>query len=233
MALHQAPIEGPRLTESGYGLAGRALRILPLAALGRPGPGTLGRCGVALPPELQDTYRAWWQLVQHAASAKAEDGGYLYTVADVQSAASAILAESGQPRPFSLGPQLSSLFGMARSADRAIGELEAAGGNDTITSGMVATWPTAAPEFISDVAPEFMAKASFTYTNALGEQSTGWITMTGITQIPPTPNNLRLRLQGAAQQSYAVGPEEGGTPNPDAEVMAEFGEFTSVQLFAV
>jgi hypothetical protein len=188
---------------------------------------------VALPPELQDTYRAWWQLVQHAAEAKAEDGGYLYTVADVQSAASAILAEAGQPRPFSLGPQLSSLFGMARSADRAFSNLAEAGGNDTITSAMVATWPTAAPEFISDVAPEFMAKASFTYTNALGEQSTGWITMTGLSQIPPTPNNLRLRLQGAAQQAYAATPDEGGSPTTDAEVMSEFGDFTSVQLFAV
>lgn len=188
---------------------------------------------MALPPELQDTYRAWWQLVQHAAQAKTEDGGYAYTVADVQAAASAILAEAGQSRPFSLGPQLSSLFGMARAADRAITTLAEAGGNDTITSSMVAAWPTAAPEFISDAQPEYMAKASFTYTNNLGEQSTGWITMTGITQIPPTPNNLRLRLQGAAQQAYATGPEEGGTPRTDAEVMAEFGDFTSVQLFAV
>jgi len=188
---------------------------------------------VPLTPELQDTYRAWWQLVQYAAQAKEADGGYAYTVADVQTAASQILAEAGQPRPFSLGPQLSSLFGMARAADRAITTLSAAGPGDSITSRMVAIWPTAAPEFISDVQPEYMAKASFSYTNMLGEESQGWITITGITQLPPTVGNLRLRLQGAAQSAYAQTPEEGGTPTNDAEVMAEFGEFNSIQLFAV
>lgn len=188
---------------------------------------------MALPPELQDTYRAWWQLVQHAAQAKAEDGGYAYTVADVQAAASQILAEAGQPRPFSLGPQLSSLFGMARANDRAIGELAGAAAGDSITSRMVGAWPTAAPEFVADVQPEYLAKASFTYTNMIGEQSTGWISLTGLSQLPPTVANLQLRLQGAAMAAYAVGPEEGGTPKTDAEVMAEFGDFTSVQLFAV
>lgn len=188
---------------------------------------------MALPPELQDTYRSWWQLITHAAQTKAPDGGYAYTVADVQAAASEILAESGQSRPFSLGPQLSTLFGIARANDRAIGNLTAAAPGDTIDTSMVANWPTAAPEFISDIQPEFMAKASFTYTNAIGEQSNGWITITGMSQLPPTPANLLLRLQGAAQSAYAQTPEEGGTPRTDAEVMAEFGEFTDYQIFAV
>lgn len=188
---------------------------------------------MALPPELQDTYRAWWQLVQHAAQAKTEDGGYAYTVADVQAAASAILAETGQPRPFSLGPQLSTLFGMARGNDRAFGELGQAAPGASIESRMVGVWPTAAPEFVADVQPEYLARASFTYTNTIGEQSTGWISLTGITQLPPTVGNLQLRLQGAAMAAYSVSPEEGGTPKTDAEVMTEFGEFTSVQLFGV
>lgn len=188
---------------------------------------------MAIPPELQDTYRAWWQLVTHAAQAKTPEGGYAYTVADVQVAASQILAASGQSRPFSLGPQLSTLFGIARANDRAFTSLGESSPTSTIDSSMVARWPTAAPEFISDVQPEFMAKASFTYTNAIGEQSTGWITVTGITQLPPTVSNLQLRLQGAAQSAYAQSPEEGGTPKTDAEVMVEFGDFTGLQLFAV
>ena len=188
---------------------------------------------MALPPELQDTYRAWWQLVTHEAQAKAEDGGYLYDVAHVHEAASIILAEAGQPRPFSLGPQLSQLFGIARANDRALTTLGAAAPDATITGSMVAQWPTAAPEFVADVQPEFMAKASFTYTNRIGQQSEGWVTLTGIGQLPPTVGNLQLRLQGAAMAAYAVSPEEGGTPKTDAEVMAEFGDFTSVQLFAV
>src|SRR5215467_1317843 len=98
-----------------------------------------GGAEVPLAPELQDTYRQWWGLAQYAAQAKAEDGGYQYTVADMQAAASAILAESGQPRPFSLGPQLSTLFGMARAADRAITTLTGAAPGDTINTGMVAT----------------------------------------------------------------------------------------------
>ena len=188
---------------------------------------------MALPPELQDTYRQWWGLAQYAAQAKTEDGGYQFTVADVQAAASQIAAESGQSRTFTEATQLSTLFGMARAADRAITTLTGASPTDTIASGMVATWPTAAPAFISDVQPEYMAKASFTYTNAIGEQSQGWITITGITQLPPTVGNLQLRLQGAAQSHYAQTPDEGGTPKTDAEVMTEFGEFTSVQLYAV
>jgi hypothetical protein len=188
---------------------------------------------VALPPELQDTYRQWWGLAQYAAQAKTEDGGYQYTVADMQAAASAILAESGQSRPFSLGPQLSKLFGMARAADAAITTLTGASPADTIDTGMIAAWPTAAPEYVADIQPEYMAKASFSYTNALGEESQGWITITGITQLPPTVGNLQLRLQGAAQSAYAQTPEEGGTPKTDAEVMVEFGDFSSVQLYAV
>lgn len=188
---------------------------------------------MAIPPELQDTYRQWWQLVEHAAQATDEAGNYTYTVADVQAAASQILTEQGQRQTFTQATQISQLFGMARSADRAITTLSAAEPSDSIDSGMIATWPTAAPEFISDTQPEYMAKGSFTYTNQLGETSTGWITITGMTQLPPTAGNLQLRLQGAAQQAYAQTPEEGGTPRTDAEVMAEFGEFTSVQLFAV
>lgn len=186
-----------------------------------------------LSPELQDTYRAWWGLAQYAAQAKAEDGGYLYTVADVQAAASQIAAETGQSRTFTEATQLSTLFGMARAADRAITELTGAQAGDSINTGMIATWPTAAPTIVADIQPEYMAKASFTYTNALGEQSDGWITITGITQLPPTVGNLQLRLQGAAQSAYAQTPEEGGTPKTDAEVMVEFGDFTSVQLYAV
>lgn len=188
---------------------------------------------MAIPPELQETYRSWWQLVTHAAEAKSPDGGYAYTVADVQAAASQILAEAGQRQTFAQATQISTLFGMARSNDRAIVNLTTAAPDTSINTSMVATWPTAAPEFIADVQPQFMAKASFTYTNVLGEQSEGWISLTGISQMPPTVANLQLRLQGAAQSAYAQSPEEGGTPRTDAEVMSEFGDFTSVQLFAV
>jgi len=98
---------------------------------------------------------------------------------------------------------------------------------------MISQWPTAAPLSIQSVQPEYTAKAQFTYTNMIGEISTGWVTLTGISQLPPTVGNLQLRLQGAAMQSYTQTPDEGGTPKTDAEVMAEFGEFTDLQLYAV
>lgn len=186
-----------------------------------------------IPPELTDTYRQFWSFAQQAASAKTPDGGYAYTSAQLNEAVSEALSAAGQTASFQTYQQLPVLFGMARANDRAATNLFSAAQEQQISSDMVAAWPTAAPVSIQDVQPEYMAKAQFTYTNQIGEISTGWVTLTGITQLPPSVGNLQLRLQGAAMQNYTQTPDEGGTPKTDAEVMAEFGEFTDVQLYAV
>jgi hypothetical protein len=182
---------------------------------------------------MQDTYRSYWQLAQAAATAKAEDGGYAYTVTDLVTAASQLARDAGLSLSFQEGSQLGSLFSIARANDRAGSELLSAAPDSRIKSSMVGSWPTAAPASVQAAQPEYMAKAQFTYTNALGEISTGWITMSGITHLPPSVSNLALRMQGAAQQAYAKTPDEGGTPKTDAEVMTDFGEFTDLQLYEV
>jgi len=188
---------------------------------------------VPLPPELVDTYRSYWPLVQQSATTKAEDGGYAYTSADLVAAAAELERRAGGALTFAAGSQLTQLFSLARSNDRAASELLAARPDVTITGRMIGAWPTAAPAGVFDIQPEYMAKAQFTYINQIGEQSTGWITMTGLTHLPPSTGNLALRMRGIAESQYAMTPEEGGTPKTDAEVMAEFGEFTDLQLYAV
>lgn len=186
-----------------------------------------------LPPELQDTYRQFWSFAQAAASAKDEQGNYQFRSTDLVSAVSEALSAQGQSASFQTNSQLVTLFGLARASDRANVALFNASPDQIIDSTMVSQWPTAAPISIQDAQPEFMARGAFTYTNQIGEISTGWVTLTGITQLPPTQGNLALRLQGAAMQAYTQTPDEGGTPKTDAEVMASFGEFTDIQLYAV
>lgn len=186
-----------------------------------------------LPPELQDTYRSYWAFAQQAASAKDEQGNYLYNSAQLNAAVSSALSAIGQSASFQTYQQLPVLFGMARASDVANTALFNATAEQQITTGMVSAWPTAASTIVQDAQPEFMAKASFTYTNQIGEISQGWVTITGITQLPFTVGNLQNRLQGAALQAYSQTPAEGGTPKTDAEVMASFGDFTELQLYAV
>lgn len=186
-----------------------------------------------LPPELQDTYRNYWQLVQQAATTLNEDGSYAYQASDVVSVASEIAQSAGQRLSFGTSAQLFQLFSVARGNSRASDELMNAGSTTTIDSSMIGSWPTQASVDVQAAQPLYMAKGQFTYINALGEQVSGWVTLTGITQVPPSVGNLTLRLQGAAQSAYSVTPEEGGSPTTDAEVMAEFGDFTSIQLYAV
>lgn len=186
-----------------------------------------------LPPELADTYRNYWAFAQQAAQAKNPDGSYAYTTTDLVSAVAEALAATGESVSFQTASQLGSLFGIARTASRANDALMAAEPDSPITSDMFTAWPTAAPVGVQDAQPEFFARAQFTYTNALGEQSAGWVSITGLTQIPPSQANLLNRLQGAAMTAYSVAPDEGGSPTSDAEVMQAFGDFTDVQLYAV
>lgn len=186
-----------------------------------------------IPPELQDTYRQFWAFAQSAASARDEQGNYQFRSTDLVAAVSAAMQAQGESVSFQTNSQLVSLFGMARASDRANEALFNAAAESEITAAMYSNWPTAATTSIQAAQPEYMARASFTYTNQIGEISTGWVTLTGITQLPPSAGNLSLRLQGAAMQAYTQTPDEGGTPKTDAEVMAEFGQFTDVQLYAV
>lgn len=186
-----------------------------------------------LPPELSDTYRTFWAFAQQAAQTKNPDGSYAYTTTDLVSAVAGALSGSGQAMTFETGSQLGTLFGIARAADQANSNLFNADPGSAITSDMLSAWPTAASIGVQDAQPEYFARASFTYLNALGETSQGWVSLTGLTQLPPSQANLLNRLQGAAMTSYSVAPDEGGSPTSDAEVMQAFGEFTDVQLYAV
>lgn len=188
---------------------------------------------MALPPEMNDTYRNYWSLVESAAAAVDEQGRFAYQVTDVVAAAADLARSAGQSLSFAQGSQISSLFALARGNVRASDTLASAGGQEPIGAGMIGEWPTAASADVQAAQAQYMAKGAFTYTNVLGEQAQGWITLTGISQLPSSVANLQLRMQGAAMSAYSKSPEEGGTPGTDAEVMAEFGDFTDLILYEV
>lgn len=188
---------------------------------------------MALDPTVMQAYRQVWALVQQAAAATDAQGAYLYRSTDVVAAASQLARDAGAALSFAEASAIPGLFGLARGNARAADALTTADLTAGIDASMVGEWPTAAPLGVQAAQPKYMAKAQFTYTNALGEQNTGWVTITGITQLPTSVGNLQLRLQGAAMSAYTVTPSEGGTPKTDAEVMTAFGDFTSIQLYAV
>lgn len=186
-----------------------------------------------LPLELAETYRTYYAFAQQAAQARTHEGQYAYTSAHLVSAVNEVLRSSGRAGSFQLNQQLTTLFGIARKADVANQALMQAPLGSPITADMSTNWPTAASTTTQQAQPEYYAKAQFTYTNALGEQSTGWISVTGITAVPQSKAALVNRLQGAAMVAYSTAPEEGGTPKTDAEVMMEFGDFLDMQFYAV
>jgi hypothetical protein len=187
---------------------------------------------MALAGVLVDVYRSLWGLIQQAAQAKTDQGAYAFRSTDVVAAASQLAREAGSALTFAEAGAIPGLFSLARSNARAADALATADLTLGIDASMVGEWPTAPSLAVQAAQPSYMAKAQFDYINALGETQTGWVTITGITQLPSTVGNLQLRLQGAALSSYTATKADGGTPLTDAEVMTQFMDFTSIQLFA-
>lgn len=186
-----------------------------------------------IPPDLVPAYRTFWGIAQDVAQAKEPDGTYTFRVTDLSTVVRDAYAAMGLSVSFQQYSQLPQLFSLARLNDRAVSILAGADPGSPITMDMVGSWPTAAPVSVQDAQPEYFARAEFTYTNMLGEQSTGWVSITGMTQLPLNTTALYNMLQGAAMQSYSVTPDAGGSPKSDAEVMQSFGEFGRVELYAV
>lgn len=187
---------------------------------------------MALAPNVQAAYGKLWTFVQGAAAATTPEGKYAYESPDVISAASAIYREAGQALSFAENSAIPTLFSMARSQARAISALNSAAPGAAIDASMISQWPTAASLGTQAAQPEYMAKAQFTYTSAAGTEETAWITLTGLTQLPASPDALALRLTGAAINAYTTPEQEGGN-YLDAELMASFGSITQLQLYTV
>lgn len=187
---------------------------------------------MALTTQEQAAYGKLWNLIAALAPRRSESGGYEWSSGLILRAANQQAREFGQPLTFQENTAALKLISMARSMDRAAGNLTAAAPDTAIDSSMIADWPTAAGPAVQAAAPAYMAKAQFTYTDTLGQQQTAWITVTGITQLPDTAGALALRLTGAAIQAYTTPSQEGGN-YLEAEMMSEFGSITSMQLYAV
>jgi len=187
---------------------------------------------MALDPFLQSVYQEAWQLVQQAATINPDTGRSAYTAADVQAAAGELFARASGAEAFAYRSALGVLYGIASSNAYAAQRLAAADLGAGIDAGMVGSWPTAAPLTTQLAQPAYMAKLGFTYVTVTGETAEAFITVTGITELPGSVGTLQGRLIGAALTAYTTPESQGGNYLP-GQMLSQFGEVTSMQLFAV
>lgn len=187
---------------------------------------------MALDPFAQSVYSEAWQLVQDAAAINPDTGRATYTATDVQQAASELFARASGAEAFAYRSALAGLYGTAVRNSYAAQALTTADLGASIDSSMIGTWPTAAPLVTQEVAPMLMAKMGFTYTTVTGEIAEAYITVTGITQVPATVGTLQGMLTGKALTAYTTPESQGGNYLP-GQMLSQFGQVTSMQLYAV
>jgi hypothetical protein len=187
---------------------------------------------MALDPFLQSVYGEAWSLVQQAATINPDTGRSAYTAADVQAAAGELFARASGAEAFAYRSALGVLYGMAAGNARAAQALATADLGASIDSSMIGSWPTAAALTTQLAQPAYMAKLGFSYVTVTGEQAEAFITVTGITELPGTVGTLQGMLTGAALTAYTTPESQGGNYLP-GQMLSQFGEVTSMQLFVV
>jgi hypothetical protein len=187
---------------------------------------------MALDPFAQSVYSEAWSLVQQAAAINPDTGRASYTAADVQAAAGDLFARASGAEAFAYRSALASLYGIATQGARAAQALTTADLGAGIDSSMVGQWPTAASLTSQNLVPAYMAKLGFTYTTVTGETAEAFVTVTGITQLPGTVGTLQGMLIGTALTAYTTPESQGGNYLP-GQMLSQFGQVTSMQLFAV
>lgn len=187
---------------------------------------------MALDPFLQSVYAEAWSLVQQAAAINPDTGRASYSPMDVQVAAGDLFARASGAEAFAYRQALGVLYGMASASAYASQRLTSADLGASIDSGMISAWPTAAALTTQAAQPAYMAKLGFTYTTVTGEQAQAFVTVTGITELPATVGTLQGMLTGAALTAYTTPESQGGNYLP-GQMLSQFGEVTSMQLFTV
>lgn len=187
---------------------------------------------MALDPFAQSVYQEAWGLVQTAAAINPDTGRASYTAADVQAAAGELFARASGAEAFAYRQALAGLYGLATQGVRAGQALTSAALGASIDSSMIAEWPTAAPLTTQEAQPAYMAKLGFTYTTVTGEIAQAFVTVSGITQLPATVGTLQGMLIGSALTAYTTPESQGGNYLP-GQMLSQFGQVTSMQLFAV
>jgi hypothetical protein len=187
---------------------------------------------MALDPFTQSVYAEAWSLVQAAAAINPDTGRASYTASDVQAAAGDLFERASGAEAFAYRQALAGLYGMATQSAYAAQALTTADLSASIDSSMISAWPTAAPLTTQEAQPAYMAKMGFTYTTVTGEISEAYITVTGLTQVPPTVGTLQGMLIGSALTAYTTPESQGGNYLPGQQ-LSQFGEVTTMQLYTV
>lgn len=144
-----------------------------------------------LRPSAKLVYPDWWALATTAAATKDQAGGYAYQVTDLQSAVSQIAAAEGISVGLTERAGISSLFGLARSMERAADVLTAAPDTAALTDAHVSEPPWSRPLAVQTAAPMWQLRAEITYRAPDGSVITTWGTGVFHNVLPTTVGALR------------------------------------------
>lgn len=164
-----------------------------------------------LQPLADAMYKTWWSFVQYAANAVDAAGKYLYTVADVSSAASAVSKSVGGAYAAYNPIGVSQLFGLARGIANNSSSLSSADPAAPIDTSMVSEAPWSRSLAEQAVSPQWQARITMTYTDEAGVQQQG-ITVVNISQVlPVTVGSLQAQMALRVADQLAS-PPGTGTP---------------------
>lgn len=106
---------------------------------------------------------------------------------------------------------VSSLRGYAGQIRNAADQLSQADPSLGLEPSMVGYAPWSMDQNQLNVAPEYWARVEMTVADEQGNQSTGWVTMTGITSLNMTAGDLQAMIQANAEAA-AISEGTGTTP---------------------
>lgn len=106
---------------------------------------------------------------------------------------------------------VSSLRGYAAQIRNAADQLSNADPSQGLEANMVGYAPWSMDQNTLNTAPEYWARVEMTVADEQGNQSTGWVTMTGITSLNMTAGDLQSMIQANAEAA-AISEGTGTTP---------------------
>lgn len=172
-------------------------------------------------------YRTWWSFAQYAATARDDQGNYLYDVATVQSAASIVNREVYGGQGGYSPPGLSVLFSKARAMGNAQFDFTSADPALPSNQFPVAEAPWSRNAADQAALPQWQARMQFTYADEGGQELTEMTTVIINQVLPSTMDSLARQMELRVQDQLNSAPGQG-TPRSGTLISID-----SITLLAV
>lgn len=146
-----------------------------------------------MPAEFHDSpaYKRFWSLAAYAAYSEQPSAQPRFISSDVIAAAADIARQEGQPLSFTDAQVVGSMYGHARTMERASAAITFAADQDSIDNTMVSEPPWASAITTQVTVPMWEARAQITYTDPDGLSITAWRTVIIPQVLPDTVGGLR------------------------------------------